>query len=48
MVLREGSKWKPHKDQSTNTWHRGGIPRSSVEGSVKELERRGYIVQFYK
>lgn len=48
MVSRERSKWKPHKDLSTKIWHRDGIPRSSAEGSVMELERRGYIVQFYK
>lgn len=48
VVLRERSKWKSHEDLSTNTRHRDGISRSSVEGSVMELKRRGNIVQFYK
>ena len=44
-MLREKSKWKPHKDQSTDAEHRGGATRSSVEGSVMELEQRGCVVQ---
>jgi RNA-directed DNA polymerase len=44
-MLRERSKWKPHKDQSTDAAHRGGVTRSSEEASVIEVERRGYIVQ---
>ncbi|VAX09169.1 hypothetical protein MNBD_GAMMA26-2331 [hydrothermal vent metagenome] len=44
-MIREKSKWKPHKDLSTNAEHRGGVTRSSEEGPVMGLERRGYIVQ---
>ena len=44
-MLREQSKWKNHKDLSTDTGHRGGATRSSVEGSVMGMERRGCIVQ---
>ena len=43
-MLREPSKWKPHKDLSTDARHRGGPTRSSEEGSVMGLERRGWIV----
>ena len=34
-MLREKSKWKPHKDLSTDAEHRGGSARSSDEISVK-------------
>lgn len=34
----------PHKRESTDAGHRGGVTRSSEEGSVMELERRGDIV----
>ena len=44
-MLREKSKWKTHKDQSTNAKHRDGVTRSSVEISVMEMERRGYVDQ---
>jgi RNA-directed DNA polymerase len=44
-MLREKYKWKPHKYESTEAEHRGGATRSSDEGSVMELERRGSIVQ---
>jgi len=40
-MLREESKWKTHEDASTNAEHRGGLPRSSDEASVMEVERRG-------
>jgi len=46
-MLREKSKWRPHKDKSTDAGHRGGVTRSSDEVSVMEMERRGYIVQLY-
>ncbi len=38
---REKSKWWPHEDQSTDARHRGGTTRSSEEGCVMRLERRG-------
>ncbi|MDY7036837.1 MAG: hypothetical protein SV375_11835 [Thermodesulfobacteriota bacterium] len=44
-MLREKSKWKHHKDQSTDAEHRGGVTHSSDEGSVMGLERRGCVVQ---
>jgi len=37
-MLREKSKWKPHKDLSTDAEHRGGSARSSDEVSVMEME----------
>jgi len=42
-MLREKSKWKPHKDESTNAEHSGGPTRSSVEISVMEMERSGFV-----
>jgi hypothetical protein len=47
-MIREKSKWRPHKDDSTDAGHGGGVTRSSDEISVMEMERRGYIVQLYK
>ncbi len=44
-MLREPSKWKNHKDLSTDAGHRGGATCSSDEGSVMDVERRGCIVQ---
>jgi hypothetical protein len=45
-MLREKSKWKTHKDESTDAKHRGGITRSSDETPVMGGERRGYVIQF--
>jgi len=45
-MLREKSKWKPHKDESTDAGYRGGTARSSGETSVMEVERRGCVIQF--
>ena len=42
-MLREKSKWRPHKDQSTNARHRDGTARISDEGCVMRLERRGRV-----
>lgn len=44
-MLREKSKWKPHKEESTDAEHRGGVACSSDEIPVMGRERRGYIVQ---
>lgn len=44
-MLREQSKWKTHKDLSTDAGHRGGATCSSDEGSVMDVEQRGCIVQ---
>ena len=45
-MLREKLKWKPHQSQSTDAGHRGGWARSSGEGPVMGLERRGPIIPF--
>ena len=37
----------PREDRSTDAGHRGGAARSSDEGSVMELERRGCVVQLW-
>jgi len=42
---REKSKWRPHKDQSTDARHRDGTARSSVERRVMRRERRGRATQ---
>jgi RNA-directed DNA polymerase len=47
-MIREKSKWRPHKDESTDAGHGGGATRSSVEASVMEVERRGCIDRFYE
>ena len=44
-MSREKHKWKPHECESTEAGHRGGATRSSDEGPVIGLERRGSIVQ---
>ena len=46
-MLREKFKWRPHENESTDAGHGGGVARSSDEGSVMGLERRGYIVRLY-
>ncbi len=46
-MRREKLKWKPHESQSTEAGHRGGVTRSSAEGPVMGLERRGGTVRLY-
>ena len=46
-MLREKSKWRPHEGESTDAKHRGGPTRSSVEISVMEAERRGWLIRLY-
>jgi len=41
---REKPKWPTHEGQSTDARHRGGWARSSGEGPVMGLERRGPII----
>ena len=41
----EATSGKIREGESTDAQHRGGAARSSVEGSVMELERRGCVVQ---
>jgi len=49
-MLREKSKWKHHKDLSTNVVHRGGFTRISDEGVERhwsegvELSTMLYII----
>lgn len=47
-MLRKKSKWQIHKGESTNAKYRGGITRSSDEGPVMGVERRGCIIRFGK
>jgi len=47
-MLREKSKWKTHKDESTDAKYRGGIACSSDEVPVMGRERRGCVIQFWK
>ena len=44
-MKKEKSKWKTHKDESTDAAHRGGTARMSDEVSVMEMEQRGCIIQ---
>jgi hypothetical protein len=43
-MIKEKSKRKPLKDESTDAENRGGTTRSSEEVSVMEMERRGSII----
>ena len=44
-MLREKHKERSSKCQSTDAGYRGGVTCSSDEGSVMELERRGYPIR---
>jgi len=46
-MLREKLKWRPHKSLSTDVGYRGGPTRSSEEGTVMVLERRGWVIPQY-
>ena len=46
-MVREKPKWRTHEGESTDAGHRGGPTRSSVEVSVMEMERRGWIIWSY-
>jgi len=46
-MVREKLKWRPHESESTDAGNGGGPTCSSDEVSVMEMERRGWIVQFY-
>jgi hypothetical protein len=43
-MLRETAKKSPFKAQSTDAQRRGGLTRSSDEGSVMDLEPRSQVV----
>ena len=45
-MRRENRKWRTHKRESTEAGYRGGATRSSEEGSVMGLERRGCPIWF--
>jgi len=45
-MLREKSKWRTHKEESTDAEYRGGTACSSTDTSVMEVERRGCLIQF--
>jgi len=44
-MIREKSKWIPHKDESTDARHRDGCSSISVEATVMVVERRGAVIQ---
>ena len=44
-MSRETLKWQPHESSSTKAGHRDGVARSSEEGPVMGLERRGDTVR---
>jgi hypothetical protein len=44
-MRREKFKWQPHKNESTDTEHRGGSVFSSEEISVMEVERRNGVIE---
>jgi len=46
-MIREKLKWRTHESESTDAEHRDGPTRSSVEVSVMEMERRGWIIWSY-
>jgi hypothetical protein len=46
-MIREKLKWRTHESESTDAEHGGGPTRSSVEVSVMEMERRGWIIWLY-
>lgn len=44
VIIRETAKRRNLKAQSTDAQYRGGPTRSSGEGAVMDLERRGRVV----
>jgi hypothetical protein len=47
-MTREKSKWRTHKDESTEAEYRGGTARKSEEAPVMGVEQRGCVIQFWK
>ena len=45
-MIREKSKWKNHKEESTDAEYRGGTARSSVEALIMGVEQRGCVIWF--
>ncbi len=46
-MRREKSKWRTHKDESTEAGRRDGATRSSEEVRDKRMERRGCVIQHW-
>ena len=46
-MIREKFEWRTHENESTDVEHRGGPTRISVEVSVMEMERTGWIIWPY-
>jgi len=46
-MIREKLKWRTHESESTDAGHGGGPTRISVEISVMEMGRRGWIIWPY-
>jgi len=46
-MIREKFKWRPHKNESTDAGHSGGVACSSDEVPVMGMERRGCVAQLY-
>ena len=46
-MQRENSKWRTHKDESTEAGQRVGATRSSDEVRDKRMERRGCVIQLW-
>ena len=44
-MQREKSKWRTHKDESTEAGQRDGATRRSDEVRDKRMERRGCVIQ---
>lgn len=47
-MIREKSKWRTHKGESTDAADRGGTACSSYEFPESGRERRGCVIQFWK
>jgi hypothetical protein len=46
-MQRKKSKWRTHKDESTEAGRRDGATRSSDEVRDKRMERRGCVIQLW-
>ena len=46
-MRREKSKWRTHKDESTEAEQRDGATRSSDEVREMRMERRGCVIQLW-
>ena len=47
-MLRENSKWRTHKDESTDAANRGGSTRSSDEADESQWSKGVELSVFYK